>query len=71
MPRKQQITEGKETVVALTVLLSRRWRVPKHSQKWRTLSLTSSMLWETERNKLIHGFTWGLMAVLLSSLRPS
>lgn len=34
-------------------------------------TLTSSMLWEMERNRLIQGFTWGLMAVLFSSLRPS
>ena len=35
------------------------------------MSLTSSMLWEMERNRLIHGFTWGLMAVLFRSLTPS
>lgn len=55
----------------LTVLLSGAWRVQKYGWKQRMLSLTSSMLWETERNRLIQGFTWGLIAVLFSSLRPS
>lgn len=71
VPRKQRRTEGNETAVALTVLLSRGWRVQEYGWKQRTPSLTSSMLWETERNRLIQGFTWGLMAVLFSSLRPS
>lgn len=39
--------------------------------RYQVIELTSSMLWETDKKRLIQGFTCGLRAELVSSLSPS